>query len=65
MPLHGAGYLTLRVEHPHEPGWQMLQVRFLGCSCQARNMQQLGASVPCHELSKRLAVPHTMKNVSI
>ncbi|CAL5227554.1 g10545 [Coccomyxa viridis] len=23
------GYLTLRVEHPHEPGWQMLQGTFL------------------------------------
>ena len=21
-----AGYLTLRVEHPHEPGWKVLQV---------------------------------------
>ena len=21
-----AGYLTLKVEHPHEPGWKMLQV---------------------------------------
>lgn len=34
--IDGAGYLTLRVEHPHEPGWQMLQVRAsppLACSC--------------------------------
>ena len=30
-----AGYLTLKVEHPHEPGWQMLQVstQCLSLSC--------------------------------
>ena len=27
------GYLALEIEHPHEPGWKMLQVRHL-LACQ-------------------------------
>ena len=41
--MDGAGYLTLKVEHPHEPGWQMLQVRLgppLASSCAADRLQQ-------------------------